>query len=532
MSDERYSATDLAVIQHLFSAIPEEMGAVLGRTAYSSNIKERRDYSCALFNAQGHLLAQAAHIPVHLGAMPRSVEAVLDAFPSLQAGDVVMLNDPFCGGSHLPDVTLVSPLFLKDAANVSGYAATRAHHADVGGMTAGSLPHSTSIYQEGLRIPPVYLMRRAVLEETVMTLFCANSRNPEERKGDLRAQLQAHVLAELRWNALGCRYEAAELDRMGQALLGYGKRKMQAFLKTLPQGSWAHEEFLEAADKDHAFTRIHAVLKNDGEGVEVDFSQSDDAVSGSLNAVQAICESAVYYVILCLLADATAGELIPVNQGTFALIRCKTRSGSVVNAGLPHAVAGGNVETSQRVVDTVLGLFAQVLPDRVPAQSQGTMNNVTMGGRDGAGKSFSYYETMGGGAGAGQGVRGADGIQVHMTNTLNTPVEAFEYSYPLTVCRYALREQSGGEGAFVGGQGVVREWEMNVDTEVTLLTERRALSPAGAAGGGAGKSGCQIRRTQEGKEEKLASKGSWLFKPGDRLRIETPGGGGYGNPEE
>ncbi|MGA0333212.1 MAG: hydantoinase B/oxoprolinase family protein [Kiritimatiellia bacterium] len=531
MSAERFSPSELAVIQQLFAAIPEEMGAVLGRTAYSSNIKERRDYSCALFNAEGELLVQAAHIPVHLGAMPRSVEAVLTDFPVLQAGDVVMLNDPFRGGSHLPDVTLVSPLFLEGESSPSGYAATRAHHADVGGMTPGSLPNSENIYQEGLRIPPVRLQRQGILEEDLLRIFCANSRNPAERKGDLRAQLQSHQLAELRWRTLGKRAGGpGALREMGAALVEYGQRKMQSCLEGLPQGSWSHTEELETLGRENAFTVLRAEMTVAEGGVTVDFRASDDAVRGSLNAVHAICESAVYYGFLCLVSARFPGEMLPVNQGTFRRIECLTRRGSVLDAGWPHAVAGGNVETSQRVVDCVLGLLAKALPGTFPAQSQGTMNNVTLGGAYQGGH-FSYYETLGGGAGAGPAMPGADAVQVHMTNTLNTPVEALEFSTPLRVRAYSIREDSGGAGKQRGGHGLIREWEMLESMEVTLLSERRKLAPAGMAGGKNGKPGAQFRITAAGTPVPLEAKGSWRFEPGERLRIETPGGGGYGEPD-
>ncbi|MDF3128676.1 hydantoinase B/oxoprolinase family protein [Kiritimatiellaeota bacterium B1221] len=524
----KISATELAVLQHLFAAIPEEMGALLGRSAFSSNIKERRDYSCALFNASGDLLAQAAHIPVHLGAMPRSVEAVLTDFPALKPGDVVMLNDPFRGGSHLPDITLVSPMFLPGCAEPSGYAATRAHHADVGGMSPGSLPHSESIFQEGLRLPPVRIQREGNLDEDLMKIFCANSRSPQERKGDLRAQIQSHCLAEKRWRALGERAGGVEgLTEMGEALRAYGARKMQACLDKLPPGRWEQVDFLEGADRVHARTALRATLKVEAGAVEIDFSASDDTVSGSLNAVKAICESAVYYGFLCLLFAEFPGEVLPVNAGTFSRIHCLTRPGSVLDARLPHAVAGGNVETSQRIVDVVLGLLSQALPGRFPAQSQGTMNNVTMGGLSGEG-AFSYYETLGGGAGAGEAVQGADAIQVHMTNTLNTPVEAVEYTFPLMVRTYAIRTQSGGAGRQRGGEGMIREWEMRIPVEVTLLSERRECRPSGAGGGGEGKAGAQYRIKTDGCSEPLKAKGSWTFAPGERLRIETPGGGGYG----
>lgn len=530
MSPESIPATDLAVIQCLFSAIPEEMGVVLGRSAFSANIKERRDFSCALFDKQGQLLAQAAHIPVHLGAMPRSVEAVLEDFPDLKPGEMVMLNDPFRGGSHLPDITLVSPLATEPGGEVSGYAATRAHHADVGGMTAGSLPDSTSIYQEGLRIPPVRIMKNGDIDEDLLRIFCANSRNPDERKGDLRAQFQSHQVAEKRWQSLLQKKGAHTLDSMTEALLRYGERRMRSLLSSLPDGQWDFEDQLENADAEKDFTGIRARLSCKQGEIQLDFRESDDAVTGSLNAVHAICESAVYYGFLCLLGSEYPGETLPVNAGTFRPLKCITRCGSVLNAGWPHAVAGGNVETSQRIVDVVFGLLGEILPGRIPAQSQGTMNNITMGGSDSDGKSFSAYETLGGGCGATAKQRGADAVQVHMTNTLNTPVEALEFGGPVLLREYAIRDGSGGGGKYRGGHGLIREWEMLETMEVTLLTERRVLSPQGAGRGSPGKVGIQFKLSLSGERIPLESKGSWIFKRGERLRIETPGGGGYGEP--
>lgn len=530
MNPSDFSSIDLAVIQQLVNAIPEEMGAVLGRSAYSTNIKERKDYSCALFNSEGKLLAQAAHIPVHLGAMPRSVEAVLDDFPNLSPGDVIMLNDPFRGGSHLPDITLVSPLFFESGDRISGYAATRAHHADVGGMSAGSLPNSTSIYQEGLRIPPVRLVENGNLKEDILRILCANSRNPIERKGDIQAQLQSHTLADIRWKEVGERQGTSRMEAMGAALLEVGERSMKKVLAKLPLGTWSAEERLEHADKDQEFTYLRATLRTLEDTVVVDFSESDDAVSGSLNAVHAICESAMYYAFLCLLNAEHPDEVLPVNHGTFLPLTCITRKGSVLNAEIPHAVAGGNVETSQRIVDLVFKLVKQLVPETLPAQSQGTMNNVTMGGMDEEGNPFSYYETLGGGAGASRSQNGADAVQVHMTNTLNTPVEALEFSAPLFIREVSIRENSGGGGLFRGGNGLIREWEMRIPVEVTLLTERRILSPAGSQGGGGGCPGKQSRILSDGTCIPLAGKGAWVFEKGDRLRVETPGGGGYGQP--
>lgn len=519
-------ATDLSCFQHLYTSIADEMGASLARTAFSANIKERKDFSCALFDDRGRLLAQAAHIPVHLGAMPRSVEAALQAFPQLEAGDVVMLNDPFAGGTHLPDITLVSPV-MASGGSAAFYVATRAHHADVGGITPGSLPVSTSIHQEGLRIPPVRLVRKGLIQEDLLRLVCANSRTPEERRGDLRAQINAHHTGERRLQAQLERHGMDRLREINGELIAYADRLMRAELSSLPTGCWQAEDVLEGEETD---TRLRVCLTVDATGVKVDLTGSDDAMTGSLNAVRAITESAVYYVFLCLLCTPRGdghSHVPPVNAGSFDSIHIQTRPGSVLDAQWPAAVAGGNVETSQRVVDVVMRALAQAVPDRMPAQGQGTMNNVTMGGLREDGSSFAYYETLGGGMGATRGIAGEDAIQVHMTNTLNTPVEALEFAFPFRINRYAIRDDSGGAGTWPGGNGLIREWAFTTPTELTLLTERRRHAPNGIGTGGDGQPGTQCL-LRHGQVIPLPAKGTFHAQPGDILRVETPGGGGAG----
>lgn len=518
-------ATHRAVFHHLYQSIADEMGAGLARTAYSPNIKERQDFSCALFDAAGDLLAQAAHIPVHLGAMPRSVEAARNAFTAPARGDVVMLNDPFQGGTHLPDITLISPVF--DQHRRIGYTATRAHHADVGGMTPGSLPDSRSIYQEGLRIPPVRLVRAGELDEDLLRIVCANSRNPRERRGDLRAQLHAHHLGASRWCGMIQRYGAAVLEQAHADLFAYAESMMRAALRELPEGEWTAEDTIENAAGDRVDARIRARLTLKDGGAEVDFSETDDAVGGSLNAVRAITESAVIYGFLCWMCKDNPADPPPVNAGCFRPLALRTRPGSLVDALPPSAVAGGNVETSQRIVDVVFALLSQAAPERFPAQSQGTMNNITFGGVDAEGRGFAYYETLAGGSGAGPHAPGASAIQCHMTNTLNTPVEALEYAYPLRVRELALRRGSGGHGRHAGGDGMIREWEVLHPMEVTLLTERRHIPPAGICGGGSARPGRQTL-IRQGVDLPLPAKGTVRLLPGDRIRLETPGGGGFG----
>ncbi len=524
---------DLTFFANLFTRIAEEMGGVLARTAYSPNIKERRDFSCALFDGAGQMIAQAAHIPVHLGAMPLSVATARAAFPKLAVGDVVMLNDPYAGGTHLPDITLISPVFGSAKRQPLAYLATRAHHADVGGMTPGSLPLSREIYQEGLRIPPVRCVERGTINQAVFDLVFANSRTPAERQGDLRAQLAAHTLGERRLLESLERYGAPELRRQMSQLLEYAATLMQATLKQIPDGSYS---FVDQLDDDGAGSGplpIRVEVRIRGDQAEIDFTGSAPACATSLNAVEAITQSAVYYCFLCLLVTPSRlhpgrSSLPPINAGCFRPIAVHAPPGSIVNAEPPHAVAGGNVETSQRIVDAVLGALAQALPDIVPAASQGTMNNVTLGGIDTrTGQPFAYYETLAGGMGARPNADGLHAVQAHMTNTMNTPAEALEYAYPLRVERYEIVAGTGGKGTYRGGNGLIRDVRMLNDTHAVLLTERRTQAPYGLAGGEAGTPGDNglIRGRQR---KRLPGKIELELKAGDVLRIQTPGGGGHG----
>jgi N-methylhydantoinase B len=527
----KISPADLTFFQHGYAAIAAEMGAVLCRTAFSPNIKERRDYSCAVFDAGGRLLAQAAHIPVHLGALPRCARAVLDAFPALSDGDVVMLNDPFGGGTHLPDITLASPVFDERTGQMEFLVLARAHHADVGGIAPGSLPPSANIFQEGLRIPPVRVVRRGEVSDDLMAMVCANSRTPVERRGDMRAQLHAQHTGVHRLRHSLARHGAGHLRAVNAALIEYAERLMRSELSTLPAGEWSHEEFLEGTEAGQPAAVLRCRLRLGADGAEIDLRESDDALAGSLNATVAITESAVTYAFLCLLFSPQAGKGKagpPINAGSFLPIRILTRPGSLLHARWPSAVAGGNVETSQRIVDVVLGALSKAVPFRIPAQGQGTMNNLTLGGLRNDGSPFAYYETLGGGMGASQGHDGARGIHVHMTNTLNTPVEALEFAYPFRVHQYALRDGSGGAGLWRGGDGLVREWVFGTPVELSLLTERRLIAPRGMQGGGPGACGRNVRVRADGTEETLPSKGTWVFAAGERLRLETPGGGGFG----
>jgi N-methylhydantoinase B len=475
-------------------AVAEEMGAVLVRSAFSANIKERRDCSTALFDERGRMIVQAEHIPVHLGAMPEAVAAVLARDP--QPGEVYVVNDPFTGGTHLPDITLVSRV-------PCGLACSRAHHADVGGMEPASLPAgSTDIYQEGLVLPPVRL------DEELLTVLLANMRNPEERRGDLNAQLAAHRLAERRLGELVERRGAETLTAAMDELYRYSDRVVRAAIARLPDGRYEAHDALEPAT---GTLEIRVAVTIAGDEIEIDFEGTSPQHEGNLNCPLAVTRSACYFVVRCL----TEPDL-PSSGGAYAPVRVSAPQGSLVNASEPAAVVAGNTETSSRIVDVVFSAFGQAIP--VPAQGQGTMNNVTFGNR-----SFTYYETIGGGQGACPDSDGPTAVHVAMSNTLNTPIEALELAYPLRVERYELRGDSAGAGARRGGEGVVRELRALEDCRVSLLTERRAHAPSGRDGGGDGARG---RNLVNGNE--LPGKVTQSLRAGDVLRIETPGGGGHG----
>src|SRR6202050_3909427 len=501
----RRDPVELEIFKHLYHSIAEEMGAALRRTAFSPNIKERRDYSCAVFDGAGEVIAMGDHMPVHLGSMPMSVRAAIDA-GAMEPGDMVMLNDPFRGGTHLPDITLVAPVFVKAHGGVTRvrtnskvrrwgrprsmdpefYVASRAHHADVGGTYAGSMGLCREIYQEGLRIPPAKLMRAGVMDRDVLALLLNNVRTPEEREGDLGAQIAAcHTGAE-RLREVCARYGIVRARRAAQELLQYSEELMRAFLLRVPAGAYRAEDFLDDDGISDKPVKIVVTVSVGGRvsspTVTVDFTGSDPQVEGSINAVEAITYSACFYVFRCLLADD-----VPATSGLMRPIRVIAPEGTVVNALPPAAVAGGNVETSQRIVDVLLRALAQAIPDRIPAAASGTMNNLTIGGTDPrTGQPFAYYETIAGGMGARPGKTGVSGVHTHMTHSLNTPAEALEYAYPLRIRRYSLRSGSGGAGAHRGGDGIIREIEVLTDCEVTLLADRRARGPWGLAGGEAG----------------------------------------------
>lgn len=522
MSD--VDAVDLAVFQSAMRSIAEEMGAALRRTAISPNIKERRDYSCAVFDAEHRVIAMGDHMPVHLGSMPMSVEAAVSAL-LLERGDVAILNDPYAGGTHLPDITMVMPVFCAGAATASFFVAARAHHADVGGTFAGSMGSAREIFQEGLRIPPVKLVRGGLVDEGLMAMVLFNVRTPTEREGDLAAQIGACRVGEQRLLQMVERYTVERLRVLGEALLDYSERLVRAQLRTLPTGIFEAEDCLDDDGITDEPVRIAAKLTVDAAAgaIEIDFAGTSGQVAGSVNAVRAITLSACFYVLRCLL-----GEDAPATAGILRPLRLLTEEGSAVDARPPAAVAGGNVETSQRIVDTLLRALAKAAPDRVPAASAGTMSNLTIGGVDARTHAvFTYYETTAGGMGASAAGDGLSGVQTHMTNSLNTPVEALEFAYPLRMRHYGYRRASGGKGKHTGGDGLVKELEMLCDAEVTLLADRRKVRPYGLEGGAEGESGRAVLR--EGDDERvLRGKCSTRVKRGAVLRLETPGGGGWG----
>jgi N-methylhydantoinase B len=501
-------------MRNLFEAAAQEMGLTLQRVAFSANIKERRDFSCALFNPGGELLAQAAHIPVHLGSMPASVAAVLQRLGSLNEGDVAIVNDPFAGGTHLPDITLVSP--IRFDGRLIGYAANRAHHADVGGITPGSMTLSRHIDEEGLRIEPALLYRAGVRNDELWSKLLAAVRTPQERIGDLEAQLAANHVGAAALTRMVQRHGVDDVLRYGAALLDYAQSFMAQLIRAMPQGSWRFEDVMDDDGAGAGPIPIIATLTIEGDRATLDLTESAKQVPGCINCPDAVTSSAVYYCFLCLL-----GESVPLNGGCFRNIDVITRPGTIVHALYPAAVVAGNTETSQRIVDVVFGALAQALPDRIPAASCGTMSSIALGGEDGEG--WTYYETIGGGSGAGPGLPGASAVQCHMTNTLNTPAEAIEMQYPLRVTRFERAAATGGPGQFPGGDGILRELQALAPCTGTILSDRRTTAPWGLAGGASAAPG---RNAATGRA--LAGKAHFSLEPGDLLSICTPGGGGWG----
>ena len=516
----------LELYKNMLTSVAEEMGVTLQRTAFSPNIKERLDFSCAVFDATGKMVAQAAHIPVHLGSMPLSVLAAIE-HTEMAPGDMIALNDPYRGGTHLPDITLVAPVFSDEKISNEKkrpifFVANRAHHADVGGMAPGSMPIATSVIQEGIRIPPVKLIRVGELDTDLWELILANVRTPEERRGDMEAQLAANRVGERRLREMIAKYSTAEIAAYMEELCTYASRMVRTRLREIPDGRYVYADVLDNDGITDDPIEIQVAIEVENDEAVVDFTGTAPQVRGSVNAIYAITLSAVFYTFRCL-----AGADVPANAGCLEPIRVIAPEGTVVNANFPAAVAGGNVETSQRIVDVLLGALAQACPDQIPAASSGTMNNLTIGGYDASHeKDFTYYETIAGGMGARPDRDGIDAIHTHMTNTMNTPIEAIETNYPMQVVEYAIRRGTGGAGKFRGGAGVVRALRLLTEAEVTILSERRIRGPYGLQGGEAGQPGRNVL-ISDGEEQQLTGKVSISTREGDVIRIETPGGGGF-----
>jgi N-methylhydantoinase B len=533
---KKFDPTTLEIYRALYTSVAEEMGIALRRTSFSPNIKERRDYSCAVFDSSGRVIAQGDHMPVHLGSMPMAVAAALREV-EIGPGDVVALNDPFAGGTHLPDVTLISSVVSGQSSVVKRkrlmtdnepralfYVANRAHHADIGGATPGSMGLATDVYGEGVRIPPIRIVRGGEMCDDVMKLILANVRSNQERRADFEAQIGSLKTGATRLLEIVERRGRKEASDYASHLISYSARVMRHVIEVIPDGSYEAEDALDddGISQNEVPIRVRVIVK--GDRARVDFTGSSPQVAGALNAVEAITVSAVSYVFRCLIA----GD-VPASAGLIDPIEVIAPQGTVVNARHPAAVAGGNVETSQRIVDVVFKALAQAIPNRIPAASQGTMNNLTIGGIDPrTGAEFSYYETVAGGMGARPGLDGMSATHTHMTNSLNTPAEALEYAYPLRVGQYRIRKGSGGRGRHKGGDGAIREIETLAPARMSLLSDRRKRAPYGLQGGADGAVGRALIIRRDGSREELASKGSWDLQPGDRVRIVTPGGGGFG----
>jgi N-methylhydantoinase B len=518
----------LEIFKSLFHAIAEEMGATLKRTAFSPNIKERRDYSCAIFDQDGDMIAQGDHMPVHLGSMPLSVKAAIEN-RRIGPGDIVILNDPYKGGTHLPDVTLVSGVFSKK--RLLFYVASRAHQSDIGGMSAGSMPLAKEIYQEGLRIPPVTLMSNGAINRDVWEMVLANVRTPGEREGDLAAMIGANRTGERRLSEIVAKHGWAEVSRYIAGILNYSERMTRHAISSIPDGTYEAEDFLDDDGITGDPIPIRVKIRIKGNSATIDFSNSSPQAEGSVNAVYAITASAVFYVFRTLVPVP-----IPSNAGGMRPLRIIAPEGTIVNARPPAAVCGGNVETSQRIVDVLYKCLAAAMPDRIPAASQGTMNNFTFGAVDPRTKqSVAYYETVSGGMGARPTMDGLSGVHTHMTNSLNTPVEALEHACPIRVVSYRLRPRSGGRGKWRGGDGIIREVQFLTKSHVTLLSDRRQFAPYGLNGGEPGATGKNFLTragAAAGKVEELPGKVTVWCEPGDILSIQTPGGGGWGPETE
>jgi N-methylhydantoinase B len=512
---------ELSLFANRIDAVCDEMGAALKRAAFSPNIRDRLDYSCAVFDARGELCAQAAHIPVHLGSMAFAMRGIVEAVNWCD-GDMIMLNDPYMGGTHLPDVTVIAPVFINET--LLGFVANRAHHADIGARTPGSMPLSSCLQDEGLVIPPMRLVKHHQLDRLALDGLMSVMRNPAESAGDFSAQIAANRCGHARLIELIKRMGVEHYRCALIALNDYAEQLALTAFAAVPDGEYRFADVLDDDGLGHREIRIEVSVSVNGSRVGLDFDGTSEQVGGNVNCPLSVTAAAVYYVFRCLLPPQT-----PACAGSFRSITISAPEGCLLNARSPAAVAAGNVETSTRIVDVVLGALAQALPERIPAASHGSMNNIAMGsaGAMGSGGSdgiaaWDYYETIGGGMGAHAGGDGLDAVQTHMTNTLNTPIESLEMKFPLRISRYQIRRGSGGEGLHHGGDGIIREFEFLAPAELTLLTERRVNAPWGLGGGKAAAPGANFIN-----DERIAAKVSRRVQTGDVLRVETPGGGGW-----
>ena len=519
------SIVTMEIIRGSLEYTAEEMGIALRNSAFSPNIKERMDHSCAIFDWSGRLIAQAEHIPVHLGAMPLSVKAALREFGEIGEGDMIALNDPYNGGTHLPDITIIAPAYYNG--ELVAYVVNRAHHSDLGGKAPGSMPSdSVEIYEEGLIIPPVKVVENGEINRDVLKIILSNTRTPRMRRGDIVAQLTANKTGIKRVKELVEKYGVDTFKEAVDQLLDYTEKRVKAKLKKIPDGETKATDYLDDTGKLDESIPIKVRVRKRGTEIVFDFRENTKEVKGALNAPRSVTISASYYVF-----KAITDPTIPSNDGAYRPLKVLTRKGTILDATPPFAVAAGNVETSQRIVDVLLKALSKLIPKKIPAASQGTMNNVTIGGiNPKTGKLFTFYETIGGGSGACYGKHGESAVHTHMTNTMNTPIEEIEKEYPIMITRYTIRENSGGEGKWRGGDGIIREYLFLTDTVVNLLGERHKHAPWGLHGGKPGAKGEYYKITKNGEKIKLKSKTRIEFKKGEKLLILTPGGGGYGEP--
>jgi len=516
--------TTIEVIHGSLIYAAEEMGIALKKSAYSPNIKERMDHSCALFDLERRLIAQAEHIPVHLGSMALGLKLGLSAFTgSLEPGDMILLNDPYLSGTHLPDLTLIAPIFY--GLDLVGYAANKAHHTDIGGKAPGSIAgDSTELYQEGLIIPPVKLLKAGVVDPEISLLICSNVRTPEVQMGDLRAQIAANITGIRRMLELIEKYGLETVKASMEEIMANSERRMRAAIAMMPSGSYTATDYLE--DVAGSLAKITVTVTIDTDKILFDYAGTSPQVEAPVNAPLGVTIAGVYYTII-----SVTDSSIPINDGCFRPIILRVPEGTLMNPRRPAPVAGGNVETSQRNVDVLMKAFSQVLPDRVPAAGLGTMSNVSLGGAHSDGSPWTFYETIGGGSGGRPISDGVDGVHVNMTNTMNTPIESLEAYLPMHFDSYSLRPDTGGPGKYRGGCGIERSWTLTAPKAVlSILAERTKIQPWGLQGGKPGALGEYIIIKKIGEEVKLTSKCTVTIMEGDRLIIRTPGGGGFGNP--